>query len=62
MGILVKEYHVSPHDAWNCTLREFCIITHCKDKKAIRQKVDETSNAEILEFFEMRELANAIRI
>lgn len=58
MGILVKEYHIPPKDAWGCTLREFCIISHCNDKKAIREKVSDASNEEILEFFAMRELAN----
>ena len=58
MGILVHDYHIPPKDAWACTLREFCIITRCRDKKAIREKTSKATQEEIMDFFAMRELVN----
>jgi|TARA_R110000764_G_scaffold99742_3_gene184500 hypothetical protein len=58
VGILVHDYHIPPSEAWNCTLREFCIITRCRDKKAIREQDSKATQEEIMDFFAMRELIN----
>lgn len=30
---LIKHFHLSPNDAWNCTLLEFINFSKCDDKK-----------------------------
>lgn len=58
VGILILDYHIPPKDAWNCTLREYLMISTCKEKKSIRVEKSQDSQEEIEEHFKLMEMRN----
>ena len=55
---LITELKMAPSEAWNCTLREYVLLTTHKGKKPMREVHSKLSKTEILDKFKLMEMHN----
>ena len=53
---LVDQYKISYKDAWNCTLREYIMLTQYKKENPIKIAEEESSALNIVENFKLRDI------
>jgi len=56
VGHLIATFNMSPKDAWNCTLREYMMISTYKEGRAAAKEYSGDNQRDMLENFKMREL------